>query len=316
MKTKKLDVYKVPPKEGVDNLYPTSVECWKQPALHLLVGQRTAGKSYLASKILAQCEKDKTFDVVYMITPSFNSNQAYFGSYVKVENVYDPTADSIAQVIARVEKDRDEWERFLEEKKTYERFEKLMSRSDALIDDHTLLEFHEMGLFGDSQRPVWKYGKEEPPKSCLILDDCLSSPAILQSSGLTKVATLNRHIAPLKQPHSGRSACGLAIMILSQTYKMTGGLGRCLRENVSVLTLFKNRQEKQLDSIKEELANVVPIELFEQAYGYATSEKYGSLTIDFAPKCSSHVFRKNLNEAILFDELKCECHTGKKNLLS
>ena len=307
MKTKKLDVFTQPPKEGVDNLYPTSINTWKQPALHLLVGQRTAGKSYLASKILAQCQKDRTFDVVYMITPSFNSNQAYFGSYVNVENVYDPTADSIALVIARVEKDRDEWERFLEEKKTYDRFEKLMSRSDALIDDHTLLEFHEMGLFGDGQRPTWKYEKETPPKSCLVLDDCLSSPAILQSSGLTKVATLNRHIAPLKVPHSGRSACGLAIMILSQTYKMTGGLGRCLRENVSVLTLFKNRQEKQLDSIKEELANVVPIELFEQAYGYATSEKYGSLTIDFAPKCSSQVFRKNLNEVILFDQLKCEC---------
>ena len=307
MRTKKLDVFTQPPKEGVDNLYPTSVNTWKQPALHLLVGQRTAGKSYLASKILAQCEKDNTFDIVYMITPSFNSNQAYFGSYVKVENVHDPTADSIALVIARVEKDRDEWERFVEEKKTYDRFEKIMSRSDTFIDDSTLLEFHEMGLFGDNQRPVWKYQKEEPPKSCLILDDCLSSPAILQSSGLTKVATLNRHIAPLKVPHSGRSACGLAIMILSQTYKMTGGLGRCLRENVSVLTLFKNRQEKQLDAIKEELANVVPINLFEKAYEHATAEKYGSLTIDFAPKCSSQVFRKNLNEVILFDELKCEC---------
>ena len=307
MRTKKLNAYKVPPKEGVDNQYPTSADCWKQPALHLLVGQRTAGKSYLASKILAQCQKDSTFDVVYMITPSFNSNMAYFGDYVFKKNVYDPTADSIAQVIARVEQDRDEWEQFLENKKIFANFEKYMRGSDGLVDDLTLLQFHDMGLLGDGQRPVWKYEKETPPKSCLILDDCLSSPAILQSSGLTKVATLNRHIAPLKVAHSGRSACGLAIMILSQTYKMTGGLGRCLRENVSVLTLFKNRQEKQLDAIKEELANVVPTELFEKAYEHATAEKYGSLTIDFAPKCSSQVFRKNLNEVILFDQLKCEC---------
>jgi len=312
MRTKKLNAYKVPPKEGVDNQYPTSADCWKQPALHLLVGQRTAGKSYLASKILAQCEKDKTFDVVYMITPSFNSNQAYFGSYIHLPDVYDPTAESIAQVIARVEKDRDEWEQFLENKKIFANFEKYMRGSDGLVDDLSLLQFHDMGLLGDGQRPVWKYGKETPPKSCLILDDCLSSPAILQSSGLTKVATLNRHIAPLKVPHSGRSACGLAIMILSQTYKMQGGLGRCLRENVSVLTLFKNRQEKQLESIKEELANVVPIELFQQAYDYATNEKYGSLTIDFAPKCSSQVFRKNLNEVILFDQVKCECAAKNK----
>lgn len=307
MKTKKLNVYQVPPKDGVDNQYPSSTDCWKQPALHLFVGQRTAGKSYLASKILAQCEKDKTFDVIYMITPSFNSNQAYFGAYIKPENVFEPTANSIAQVIAKVEQDRDEWEKFLEEKKQYAKFEKQMD-SDIFIGDEQLLFFHEMGWLDDhKKKPEWKYEKEEPPKSCLILDDCLSSPAILHSSGLTKVATLNRHIAPLQKTHSGRSACGLAVMILSQTYRMQGGLGRCLRENVSLLTLFKNRQEKQLNAIKEELANVVDLELFDKAYEFSTSEKYGNLTIDFSPKCGTKVFRKNLNEIVLFDELKCEC---------
>jgi hypothetical protein len=300
MKTKQLNVYREPPKEGVNNQYPTSENCWKQPALHLLVGQRTAGKSYLASKILAQCEKDKTFDVIYMITPSFNSNQAYFGSYVQPENVYEPTSDSITKVIGRVEADRDLWEKYLQDQKEYEKFKKTM-KSDTFIGDDELLFFQGMGWLDDQRKePVWKYTKEEPPKSCLILDDCLSSPAIVQSSGLTKVATLNRHIAPLKNTHSNRSACGLAVMILSQTYKMIGGLGRCLRENVSVLTLFKNRQEKQLLAIKEELANVVDLELFDKAYEYATSEKYGNLTIDFAPKDETKSFRKNLNEIIFF----------------
>ena len=74
-----------------------------------------------------------------------------------------------------------------------------------------------MGWLDDQKKePVWKYVYKEPPKSCLILDDCLSSPAMLQSAGLTKLATLNRHIAPLQKPHSNRSACGLAVMILSQ----------------------------------------------------------------------------------------------------
>jgi hypothetical protein len=89
---------------------------------------------------------------------------------------------------------------------------------------------------------------------------------------------------------------------------MQGGLGRCLRENVSLLTLFKNRQQKQLESIKEELANVVDLKLFDKAYNFATAEKYGNLTIDFAPKCTTKTFRKNLNEVIMFDEIKCECH--------
>jgi hypothetical protein len=169
----------------------------------------------------------------------------------------------------------------------------------------------EHGFF-DKQKPEWKYKTIEPPKSLLIMDDVLGSPAILQSSGLTRIATLNRHLAPLEVNHSNRSACGLAVMILCQSYKMQSGISRVLRENVSLLTLFKNKQEKQLESIKEELANVVDIECFDEAYNQATSEKYGSLTIDFTPKTPCKTFRKNLNEFIIFDKLGgCNCKKEK-----
>ena len=56
-------------------------------------------------------------------------------------------------------------------------------------------------------------------------------------------------------------------------------------------------------AIKEELANVVDLEIFDKAYQYATKEKYGNLTIDFVPKDPSMTFRKNLNELIIFDDL-------------
>lgn len=46
---------------------------------------------------------------------------------------------------------------------------------------------------------------------------------------------------------------------------------------------------------------MVDLALFDKAYEFATSAKYGNLTVDFTPKCSSKVFRKNLNEVILFD---------------
>jgi hypothetical protein len=308
MKVQKLNVYRTRPKEGVDNTYPTGPDTFKQPCLQMIVGARTAGKSYLAALILAQCKRDKTFDVVYMITPSWNSNQSYFGDYVQKENVFEPTADAISTVISRVEADRDEWQKFLAEKKEYDKFRSDMSSNNAISDDQLLL-YHDMGWLYDRKKPVWKYDKEEPPKSCVILDDILSSEVILHSSGLTKVATLNRHIAPLEKPHSNRSACGLAVIILTQTYRMQGGLGRALRENVSILTLFKNRQEKQLNAIKEELANVVDLKLFDKAYEFATREKYGNLSVDFTPKCSTKIFRKNLNEVIMFDELKCECRS-------
>ena len=306
MKTKALKIYDSKVNSGVNNEYPTPDNAFKQPCLQMIVGQRTSGKSYLTSKILEQADRDKTFDVIYIITPSFNSNKAYFGKYIKDENVFEPTKGSIGEIIKLVEADRDAWEEFLGRKKSYEKYKKDITHKKILsFNDLDLINYLDLG-FLDDKKPEWKYEKEEPPKSLLILDDCLGSQAITQSSGLVKLATLNRHIAPMKEDHSGRSACGLAVIILVQTYRMNSGIGRALRENVSLLTLFKNKQEKQLNAIKEELANVVDLETFDKAYEYATAEKYGNLTVDFVPKDPSMTFRKNLNELIIFDELEKE----------
>ena len=308
MHLKQLKIYNSKVNEGVNNEYPTPENSFKQPCLQMIVGQRTSGKSYLTSKILEQADKDKTFDVIYIVTPSFNSNKAYFGKYIDEENVFEPTRASITEIIKKVEADRDEWEQFLERKKMYEKYKKDIKHKKILsFNDMDLIHYLDAGFF-DEKKPEWKYEKEEPPKSCLILDDCLGSGAISQSSGLVKLATLNRHIAPLKDNHSNRSACGLAVIILVQTYRMNSGIGRALRENVSLLTLFKNKQEKQLNAIKEELANVVDLELFDKAYEHATAEKYGNLTVDFVPKCTTKTFRSNLNELIMFDELPCKCN--------
>jgi len=308
MKIEKIDIYNDNPKEGVNNEYPTPKNSFRQPCLQLIVGVRYTGKSYLTSKILAQAKRDKTFNRIYIVTPSFKSNEAYFGEYINEEDVFEPTKDSIDNVIKSVEADRDEFEEFLIKKEVYKKFKRDLNKI-KLMDQDDYYMYEDFGFF--NQEPVWKYassGKIEPPKSLLILDDCLASPAILQSSGLTKVATLNRHVAPLSEPHSGRSACGLGVIILSQSYRMAQGFSRVLRENLSLLTLFLNKQQKQLDAIKEELANVVDVNLFDEAYKYATKDKFGNLTIDFKSKCKTMTFRKNLNELIKFDELSCECN--------
>ena len=74
------------------------------------------------------------------------------------------------------------------------------------------------------------------------------------------------------------------------------------------MTLFLNKQPKQLDVIREELGSVIDSDMFDRAYEFATREQYGNLTIDFRPKCKTKVFRKNLNEVVVFPELgKCTC---------
>ena len=298
MKTKKLPIFTKDPEAGVSNEYPTSKLAFRQPCLWYISAVRNSGKSFLASKFLAQAHKDETFDRIYIITPSFKSNEAYFGKYIKQMDVYNPTKESISQVIASVEADRDEWEKFLAEQKAYKQFKSKFMHME--MNDEMLLMYNDMG-FLDSE-PKWKYKTVEPPKSLLIMDDILSSGAISASSGLMKIATLNRHIAELQQDYKGRSACGLAVIILSQSYRMQNGqgIGRSIRENLSLFTMFKNKQPKQYEAIKEEIGSVVDMDRFDKAYQYATAEKYGNLTVDFKPKQEELTFRKKLNEAIIF----------------
>ena len=99
----------------------------------------------------------------------------------------------------------------------------------------------------------------------------------------------------------------MAVIILSQSYRCNQGIGRLLRENLSLFTLFENKQEKQMQAIEDEIGSVIDINKFREAYKIATKEKYGNLTIDFSAKCPSKIFRKNLNECIIFDDMECKC---------
>ena len=49
MKTECLSCYNATITTGVNNEYPTPLTSFKQPCLQMIVGQRTAGKSYLTS---------------------------------------------------------------------------------------------------------------------------------------------------------------------------------------------------------------------------------------------------------------------------
>ena len=126
MHTKRLGVYTTPPKRGVTNEYPTGKHSFRQPCLQLIVGQRTAGKSYLTAMMLQEFKKEATFDRVYLITPSFQSNASYWRGHIEERDVFEPTKNSILDVIQRVEADRDEWERFLGEKERYDKFQRTM----------------------------------------------------------------------------------------------------------------------------------------------------------------------------------------------
>ena len=301
MKIKKLDAYNRIPKEGVSNEYVTGPNSFRSPFLACVIGARTSGKSFLTSQILLQAELENTYDEIFYIGPTFNSNKKYFERFIPLKNVYEPTKCSIGSVMKRVDENRDEYLRHIEDVEEWKRYkEKIRSRPIRSFGTSELLYYLEKG-FLDDQPPEWKYPILRPPTSLLILDDVINTKAISQSSGFSQLSVLNRHASPMPEDHDDRSALGLAVIILAQSYCCLGGIPRICRENVSLLFLFKNKQEKQMEKIKDELANVVDIDKFEKAYSYATAEEYGNLCVDFKPKNPELTFRKNLNEAIVFD---------------
>ena len=81
---------------------------------------------------------------------------------------------------------------------------------------------------------------------------------------------------------------------------MPQGISRTLREQITHLMLFKNKQERQLKTIKEELGSALDEEKFTLAYELATEKKFGHLICDFNAKEPHMTFRKGLDTYIVF----------------
>ena len=137
--------------------------------------------------------------------------------------------------------------------------------------------------------PKWKHTDDTHPTYCmLIIDDCLSLPLMMNpSSGLVNTCIKHRHIA---------DGLGLSIAMLVQTYCAVGGLPRPIRENCTLLCLFKLKDQNQLKKIHDEIGSDVNLEQFDNFFSYATSKLFGFLTVDFNAKTPEQTFRCCFNE--------------------
>ena len=328
LKTKKIKEFKTTPDTSITNEYNTTKNGLRSPYLMIAVGVRNTGKSYTTAKILAQAKEDKLYDRYFMISPTYDSNKKYWsflGDLLSEEDVFYPTRDSIDLVIDEIEKERDLWEDYMIQKKLYERFKKLTKNRNSInnidFDDlHLFMDagfINEEGEFMDVDEPEWFRDIERPAQCCLVCDDVLGSSALGNASGLTKLAIMNRHLAPLKEPYKNRAALGCACIFLTQSYSGGGGgshhgIPKALRLNATHLIFFKNKSDGVMKKITEELGGVVAEEQFMSAYQFAVQDKHDNLMLDLHPKCATKKFRRNLTEFIIFPEDEAECCCKKK----
>jgi hypothetical protein len=256
------------------------------PKLHTLMilnGRRNAGKTTAITNYLHILKREGLIDKILLASPSYESNRKNWEALgILKEDVFEPTKDVIQKILGIIKAESEEWDAFQENKKIW----KKITESDVPI--HRLSpSLVKMIMDSNGLEPEWKYKKEVPPRLFLVLDDCLGWDIYKPSAGLTKFVQSHRH----------HHKIGISVAMLVQTYcTKEAGVARPIRENCTLLCLWKIKDQNQLKRIHDEIGNDVSLEKFDEMLEYATSKPFGFLTIDFCPKKPEYAFRANFDE--------------------
>jgi hypothetical protein len=265
------------------------------PKLHTLMvlsGKRGGGKGISITAYVKQLLDLNLMDRVILISPTYWSNKLIFEplNINEETDIIEPTKDAIKQMIKLVDEDKNDYDEYIKQKKLYKLYKKTMKGNTPLhlIDPELMMRFLDLGFFDGP--PEWKYPDDShPPRIFVIIDDCMGSELMNPKSGLVQCAIKHRHIS---------SGLGISLAILVQSYCAVGGIPRPIRENATLLALFKCKDEAQIEKIHQEIGADIDLDKFDQLFKYATDKPYGFLVIDFSPKSPEQTFRSGWSEYI------------------
>jgi hypothetical protein len=279
----------VPPKSAFT--IETSEDFPKLHSLCIASGKRGGGKSVAIANFIKRCKDAGYYDRVWIVTPTYWSNKHIWDiAEIEEEDVFEPTMSVLKEVVSMVEAEREEWDSYLLQKEMYKDFKKEIKRKRITdIDPEMLIEYQDLGFFDGP--PQWKYKNEVPPRLGLILDDTLGTPLMAKpSAGLVNLCIKHRHIG---------KGLGISIFMLVQSYCSQGGINRAIRENTTLLLLFKVNQETQIKKIIEESDLPVSNEKFFEMCKYCHDQQYNFLLMDFVPKDETKRFRSGWSEYLM-----------------
>lgn len=264
----------------------------KLNTLMVLSGKRGGGKGVAITTYVEKLMSLGLTDRVILISPTYWSNKTIFEplNINEETDVIEPTKEAVKKLVELVEQDKDEYDEHIKKKKLYQKYKKMMASDTPLwsIDPEIMMEFLEMGFFEEA--PKWKYGDDtHPPRIFVIIDDAMGTELMNPKSGLVNLCIKHRHIA---------KGLGISLALLVQSYCAIGGIPRPIRENATLLAIFKCKDENQIEKIHQEIGADVDLEQFDKMFKYATDKPYGFLVIDFSPKSPDKMFRSGWNEYI------------------
>jgi len=177
VKVKGLEI-KVP--NGSPFTYATPNELPKAHQNCLIIAPRGQGKTTFCINLMERMPYDR----IFVISPSIKSNRALLSRLKLDEDDIYEDPDEIGcldEIKEKIERERDDLEKYWEDKKKYKEFLKLLNDDHFRIPDDMLISFYKNGEF---MPPTHKWGGRMPCMA-ILFDDCMGS--LLFTKGIRKL---------------------------------------------------------------------------------------------------------------------------------
>ena len=270
------------------------------PRMHFLcacVGKRGSGKMVASINLLQQMPVDRLF----YVSPSADSNSGALSKLSKMLQKEDMYSDVnnialLTDIICKIERERDDYEDYHRKLKKWESAHHKIQSDLPLfrIQDDELLTFSE-------GKPKHKWAGRVP---CIVIyfDDIIGSQLLLGkgSQEVGRLCLFHRHLGGFTDPKMP-GAVGCSMLFNVQSWKTSiGGLPKALRNNLTLMLLFKTTSTKELADIAESVEGEISTEKFLAVCNSAWKNPHDFLLIDLHPKPNHpSMFRRNFETFLI-----------------
>jgi len=264
--------------------FPTPIVSPDMFQLHTLaafIGSRGSGKTHAMVNLALKYLKEGSLNRVFIICPTFGSNRIYDVLKPHPEDVFQDlhtTDTDIQKILDATKQDADHYHQFKIYLEAYKRWSR--NKGPLSHEQHVLLENNMY------RKPVYI-----PRPSPLLIVDDMSHTSIYAGSRHNPFINLclrHRHL---------NDGLGMTIFMAAQTFKT--GIPKPLRQNIQQYFIWPTKDLTQLESIYDEIANLVDPQQFVEMYERATLQKHTFLTIDNNSKHPHLQFRKNFDTLLI-----------------
>lgn len=235
------------------------------PRAHLVCGffgEMRSGKTNGLVNMLQEYYDYGTFNLLYAITPSYESNTILHTLPFESDGIFTDTShaqDSLMTILdVNIANKAKEYE-FEEKYKVA--FTKWLNSGPITHNEGLMLEREH---YREPQKVEW-------PRPAIFIDDMINTELMANTirNKLSNLAFHHRHI---------EGGIGVSIFLALQTFK--NGLPRGIRTCLTCACLFSNCSKSVVEDMHEEVASNISLDTFKEVFFKATEEPHGFLMVD------------------------------------